>query len=296
VFSYLYPFSHTFYRKFGYELCCAVNEVIIQTADLAAYPRPKKVTVYRAGDDMDGIKAVYEAFAKDLNLSVIRSDADFRKMLDKDGYKTKQFTNVHHGDDGVPDCYAVYEQLLNGGSGMLHIKELAWSSPSGLRGMLGFLAGLAPQFKQLKWYPPSNISAYSLIPECYSVSQKTAVNGMARIINLEAALGLMRYPVFFAGQAVLSVTDKFFPANTGVYRVEWDKGQGRAVKLISGNAGAKPDITADITTDIETISQLMTGFLTPEEVQLKDSVRISGDMDVLTALFPKKALYIYEKF
>jgi predicted acetyltransferase len=88
----------------------------------------------------------------------------------------------------------------------------------------------------------------------------------------------------------MSVTDKFFPVNTGTYRLEWENGQGTVKKL----SGARTGI--DLETDVETAAQLLLGYLTPEEALLKGSVRIDGDMGVLSSLFPRKPSCIFEKF
>ncbi|MDR1705886.1 MAG: GNAT family N-acetyltransferase [Clostridiales bacterium] len=289
VFSYLYPFSHVFYRKFGYELCCVVNEAVVALKELAAYPRSGKVAMYKGEADINGIKAVYESFTGNMNLAIARDEGDFKRILDKDAYKTKQFTYIHSGDNG-PDCYIIYDHAAEAGGNAVAIKELAWSSVSGLHGMLWFLAGLSAQFESLKWCPPGNVNAFALVPECYNVRQKSVINGMARIINLEAALGMMRYPAFGNGQINISVTDKFFPANTGAYLLEWENGQGIVKKLNGAQTGI------DMELDVETAAQLLLGYLTPEEALLKGSVRIDGDMGVLSALFPRKTLCIFEKF
>jgi hypothetical protein len=52
----------------------------------------------------------------------------------------------------------------------------------------------------------------------------------------------------------------------------------------------------DIETSVETLAQLVTGYLSPEEAMLKKDTAILGTLNGLNSLFPKRQRYIMEKY
>ena len=75
VFSALYPFSHVYYRKFGYELAQVTREATFNPRDLRADLRRAACTELILPEDEAGreaVRQVYEAYARGRNLSVTR--------------------------------------------------------------------------------------------------------------------------------------------------------------------------------------------------------------------------------
>lgn len=288
VFSFLYPFSFAFYRKFGYELCYTPNRVSVPMSFFKHYPFPNHITMYQPGEDTSGFAAVYEAFTRDKNLSLVRGEGAWKHLLSKDPYVTRHYTYLHRDEDGQADSYLMFQaEDSHGDEGnVLRVRELAWASPAGLHAMFGFLGGLSPQFDKLQWNAPRGINVFSLFPESYEIHASRPANGMNRIVNITKAMELIKAPSH-AGRTVIGVFDKFLPSNTGVYAIEWE----------SGAITVKPtDRPADLEADIETMAQLVTGYLTPDEARLKRGVAIHGNENGLRALFPHKDLYIMEHF
>ena len=65
------------------------------------------------------------------------------------------------------------------------------------------------------------------------------------------------------------------------------------------NASIKIEKTSqahDMELDIETLTQLVTGYITPAQATYRKGVAIHSKMEELSALFPLKTLYLMEHF
>lgn len=288
VFSFLYPFSFAFYRKFGYELCYTPNCVSVPMSFFRAYPFPDHVSLYMPGDDLAPFAEVYDSFSRNLNLAFVRDHASWERMLEKDPYVTRHYAYLHRDGDGRPDAYLLFKADLGHGDegNTLRVKELAWTGTAALHAMFGFLGGLDSQFEHLRWNAPGGLNIHALFSEGYEINARRPACGMNRIVDVRRALELLQAPAC-TGRAVIGVFDKFMSFNTGHYALEWD----------AGKLTVKPtDRTADLETDVETLAQLVTGFLTPDEARYRRGVAISGNEASLRALFTHKDLYVMERF
>ncbi|MCL2003251.1 MAG: GNAT family N-acetyltransferase [Oscillospiraceae bacterium] len=287
VFSFLYPFSFEFYRKFGYELCYTPNRVTAPMDLFCEYRMPERAEQVFPGGDMAELLTVYEAFTLDKNLPLVRDIASMRARAEHDPYITKHYAYLNRDENGAPDAYMLCSAEDGDGGDILKIREMAWTTPEGMRAMLGLIGALAPEFETLKWDAPGGVCLPALIGDAFEVSAARPAYGMNRILHVPRALALLKAPAQ-PGRVTLAVTDDALPANTGVYAVEWENGAVTSVKP-SGAA-------ADLETDVQTLAQLVTGFLTPAEALLKRGVTVNGSAKALEALFPHKDLYIAEYF
>jgi predicted acetyltransferase len=128
---------------------------------------------------------------------------------------------------------------------------------------------------------------FPLFPESYEISVTRPSKGMNRILNALKAFELMKTPET-PGKANIRVADKFMPCNDGAYALEWENGRMTSVKRNTGEV--------DLETDIETLVQLMTGFIDMDGVRLKRGVNIKGNVAVLKALFPIKDMIMMDSF
>ena len=74
VFSYLYPFSHVYYRKFGYELNMTTVNYSIPITSFRQFTQTGCLNMVTDDAERQIIKALYEEYIKDKNLAVVRSD------------------------------------------------------------------------------------------------------------------------------------------------------------------------------------------------------------------------------
>ena len=288
VFSYLYPFSNTFYRKFGYEVCNAKNELKIPIGHFSHFPVPENMEMHEPGGDFTGYAQVYDKFIANMNLPILRDAATWAKLYDKDPYISRQYAYLHRDKTGNPDAYIIFSAEGHTHEGIgLKVHEIAWTGPCGLNSVFGFINGMSAQTSHISWVAPGSFNPYPMFPNCDNIEISRPASGMNRIVDVKNALSLVKTPGQ-AGKAVISVYDNFMPQNTGVYDIEWDAGGPAEVK----GSNSSPDME----TDIETLAQLVTGFITPSQARHKKDFALNANEMLLNTLFPLKELYINHHF
>ena len=287
VYSLLYPFSFHFYRKFGYEHAYIRPRAIFPTSQLSRYPYPDEIKVHDKGGPWADFAKVYEAFAKDKNLAVVRGEKEWQSILDRDPHKNRDFTYIHYNKASEPTSYILYkyEPKEDGGCRM-NIRELAWVDKHGLEAMLGFVHGLRSEYAEVSWPIPEGLDVLGVVEDPWDVkiTQDTII--MNRIVNVPAALSLTKAPPG-KGSAAIQVTDAYIESNTGVYNISWENGN-----LSVEKTSIKPDME----TDVETLVQLTTGYLTPAQALYRKNNVIHSKPEELAALFPRQNLYLMEGF
>lgn len=287
IFSYLYPFSPSFYRKFGYEL--NMNTVIysIPISDFKQFTQSGKLKMYTEDMDASGIRSIYEGYIKDKNLAVIRTDKLWKRFLEKDPYKDNVFLYIWYDRNGEARGYIKFSiDPVPGSKSNMAVNELVWLDREAFTGIFAFIGRLTAQMERMIWKAPSFVNLLPMFPEPFDIKQEIRTNGMNRIVNVEKALGLMSVPEG-TGEVVIGVEDSFFPINSGSYRIEWDNGRHSA-----GRTRKSPDMTCDV----QALSQLATGYLTIEELKLAGRLDIKGNEKQLSRVFTGKKLFINNYF
>ena len=289
TFSFLYPFSYSYYRMFGYDVGYAYNSVNIPLKEMQGYAYPKNMEPFEPGDDITPYVEIYEEFTRDRNLAIVRGKDAWNWMLDRDPYKNLQFTFLHRDANGKGDAYILYGVQKGGDRGnTIKIRELCWRTPEGLHSVFGFIARLSSEFGSVDWNAPDDINVHALFPESYSVSWRKNACGMNRILDVAAGLSTLRAPVGVAnGKVTLDIVDKYWKDNTGKYTVQWEDGNLSVAK--GGN-------DVELATGVETLCQLVSGYMTPEEVALKKDTTVYSNRFLLGQLFPKQKLHLVERF
>jgi len=271
VFSLLYPFSFDYYRKFGYEHNYVKYRADFPIDGLKRYPYPTGMRVCNSWEDL---AKIYDKFIQDKNMAILRTQKQWKEILKGDPHKTKDFVYIH------PDAYIMYQAQNRDKTGLMHIKEIAWTSISGLEAIFGFMHGLRSEYSIASWHLPGGPDIFGVVNDPFSVKMNVESLVMTRVLNIPAALELCIAPPT-KGSVVISVTYH------DIYQVSWEDGKVKAEKT---------KLPADIETDIETLAQFTTGFMTPAQALYRPGVKIHSKMEELTALFPKKQQYLMEFF
>lgn len=284
-FSALYPFSHVYYRRFGYELCQIASYHKIPTQALNAFRCTCQVSMVQPGQDLDSLQAVYSARLGQYNLAVQREDRHWEKLIGKDPCKERRYAYLLKDSSG-PLAYVVFQaQEATPHSKSGAIRELAFQGPEGLRQLLGFLYRLAAQYDWFTVSLPEDTPLAALIPEYYDLEVSSGEQPMARILHVEKALARK------APQGVhytVKVRDNLLPENNGVFRVSG--GSPAPVEKLPDTA------PADLSVDIGTLTQLCLGFLSLEGALYKPEALLSGNRAALEQAFPREAVFLTEFF
>ena len=293
VFSTLAPFSHDYYRMFGYEIACTRNNISVPTRDFFGLkPEGEFVQVF-PGDDTSALREVHSAYIADLNHGICRDhwpdDRGWKAFTGNDPYSTGVFLYLWKDRDGRPRGYVKYRDEDNGDDGhAMSVQELAFTDIGGLYGVLGIVGGLSAQYRNLKWQMPTFIDPFDFIGDAWEVNQHISPREMTRVVNLRAALELMRRPPG-EGEYVLEVEDANIAANTGRYLVEFGP-EGTRVS----STRREPDLRCDSLV----VAQLVTGYRTLENALLsrRSGLELRGNLGTLGRVFTLRPQHITEYF
>lgn len=293
VFSCLNPFSHAFYRRFGYELACSHNEVNIPIRDFEALRPRGGFTQIFPGDNTGELQAIHKEYIADLNQGICRDfwpdNRAWRTFTRDDPYATGVFLYLWHNEAGRPRAYIKYQDQKEGDVHGLSVLELAFIDRDALYGALSLIGGLGAQFKTFRWAMPTFIDPTDFVIGLWDITQRIIPRDMTRVVNVKRALELMRRPEG-EGAYVLEVTeDGMVPANRGRYLVEYGP---------EGTRVTPTKRSADIIGDIPSLSQLITGYRTPENaLRTKQAgLDLPGSRHLIGKVFTLRPQHITERF
>jgi predicted acetyltransferase len=287
LFSFLYPFSFDFYRKFGYELCYTPDRASVPAYLFQEYPIPKRAEQVFPGEGIAELLRLYGAFTADKNFALVRGEEEMIERTEQDPYIKMHYTYLNRDANGTPDGYMLCNTKDGDDGRVLNIREMAWSSPQGMQALFGLIGGLSPEYGAVRWDVPGGVCLGALFGDGFELDIKRPSCGMSRIVNVTKVFELIKAPGR-PGSVTFRVTDDTLPVNSGTYRIEWEGGRVTSVKPANTDA--------DLVTDIQTLSQLAAGFITPREAALKRGTSVNGNLDALSGLFPKKDMFIAEHF
>lgn len=291
VFSFLYPFSSRFYRKFGYESCLRLLRVRAPLEPLRGFRQPGRAERFvpgEGGSDPGPIVEIYNDFASRRNLAVDREGWRWRALLEQDPLSTRRHAFVWRDEGGRPAAYVLFKaEQVAGEAEEMRVLEACWRDDPALRGLLGFMGGFCSNLKTLVWEMPGGLAPDLIWPECRNIEMKLDCHGMCRVVNAQKALRLMRKPTG-SGGARVAVSDPAVAANAGVYKIDWEDGEGTVRRVRGGDA--------DLACSEAALAQLVTGYLSLGEARFRDDVVVNSKEDELGKLFVKKDVYIADKF
>ncbi|MCL2243107.1 MAG: GNAT family N-acetyltransferase [Treponema sp.] len=292
VFSNLTPFSHDFYRKFGYEIACARKRVSISTGDLCGIKQEGQFIHIQPGDDTSLLAEVHSAYIENINHGIHRDywpdNRAWKRFTQNDSCSTGIFVYLWKDEKGKARSYIKYQDVAEDGEHNMNVTELAFIDRKGLYGALGIVSGLSAQYKNFKWLMPAFIDPFDFTGDSWSVEMNIVPRDMTRVVNVRAALEKMRRPCC-EGEYVIEVEDANIVANNGRYLVEFSP-QGTRV------SSAKKD--ADIRCDIRVLSQLVTGYRTLENAlySRQSGLEVYGSIETLKNVFTLRPQHITEYF
>lgn len=284
VLSALFPFSHSFYRKFGYETTCCRNIYTFAPDVLKGYRFGGEAVMWKEGGSVEEYTRIYNAFAADYNLSVVRSDKNMSEEHIKGiPLKDRVFTYLlKEGGEAV--AYVTFTDVYHDPAAILRVEDLAWVSPAGFNTILGFLSRFGADYGSIELMLPVGLEFLDIVecPETYAISKKTSAAFMTRVVNVAEALKIISKPE--GCSFTIKVEDDILTQNSGVWSVNGD--------TVERNDAVEPDMTVDI----RTFSQLAVGAVSLDNALLKRNIAVGGNIDTLRKVFVRKPLFITDNF
>ncbi|MDR2597997.1 MAG: GNAT family N-acetyltransferase [Treponema sp.] len=293
VFSNLSPFSHDFYRKFGYEICCARNDISIPAGNLHDIKSVNGEYVHIfPGDDTSLLEQVHSAYVANVNHGIYKNywpdNRAWKRFTREDPYSTGTYLYLWKNEKGVAKSYIKYKHIHEDDDNNMSVSDLIFADKEGLYGALGFVSRFSAQFENFKWKMPSFIDPTDFTGNAWSIEMSINPREMTRVVNVKTALEFMRRPDF-SGEYVIEVEDENITANTGKCHVEFAP-EGTKVSITSREA--------DIKCDIHTLSQLITGYRSLENAMYSrySGLEVLKKADILKKVFTLRPQHITEYF
>lgn len=287
VFSYLFPFSNAYYRKFGYEQGCRTLQVTLPLEDLLPLARPGRAAQFLPGGDPEPIVTIYNEYASRYNLMADRTGCQWQSRLEVDPCEKLVYSYVWYDEKDRPAAYFQYRFQENSQTPRaMNVTDMAWRNHEGLLGMLGFMGRFAGNLEKAVITAGPDFVPEIIFPEYNRMEMKAVHLGMNRVVNVRRALEMMRKPAG-GGRAAVRVVDGSAPWNDGVWRIEWERGAGEV------NPAAGPP---DLTCSAPALSQLVTGYLPFEQLCLRQDVEVAGGEETLSRLFAHRKIMISDYF
>ena len=282
VISTLYPFSHAFYRKFGYETVCWKNIYEFSPAVLRGYAFYGEASLWKQGMPVSGWTELYNRFASSYNLAISRDDRAMGERLKGEYYKDRKFCYMLH-ENGKPVAYLIFQDIRHDPQAILDVQDLAWDGPGGLRAILGFLARFSADYGSIRLFLPRDIELLSLIrsPLAYDIRKSTEQSYMIRVVNAERALETMKKP---AGTSfVVRITDELIPENNGTWKVTSD-------------AVSPTEEEPDLTVTEKALGQLVSGAVSLSEALYREDTVVTKNRETLDRIFVRKPILVEDHF
>jgi predicted acetyltransferase len=257
--SVLFPFSHKYYRQFGFGTIGDVHAYRLNPNNLTVFPEGHKVRPFTPAD-LPMLRVMYKGQLTWHNGWFTRSNEWWNEIM-------ARWPNIMVFDnDGSIEGYYSYE-LITGkrGERELHLKEFFSAEDQAYRGLVSYLAA-QNEADVIVFLAPSDT------PLRHSLRQPKADDAqsrgwifndlchvtpglMGRIINLSLALTTRFYTRGISGERILKVSDPLIPTNQ----------EPLLFRVVDGRAETRPadGRKTQLETDIGTLTQIICGYLSP---------------------------------
>lgn len=290
-FSYLYPFSTGYYRKFGYECCCQGWQWQV---NLGMLNPPKDCGSFRLVEkhhpQKEAIQALDALWEKKYNMMVLHSASDYDWVSEADPAVKQEFTYVCYDKAGNPSAYVSF-RLANEPSGRnLVCNRLCFADKLGFQTILALFKSLSADHAYVKFQTPVNTGLQYQMPEWSqgAVSwELLASRGMVRVVNVRRVLEKAAYQG--SGVVTLEIQDSQISENSGCFTVSFENGKAVCVER-SENA-------PDAVLTIPAFSALISGVCDLSEAEgYLTGLEIQNSAAPLSQVFYRKPLWIVDYF
>lgn len=281
IFSFIYPFSYDYYRKFGYEQISEKYLLSFPMSSLGCVVQNCGGVLLDNSADFEKLKKVYTEYALTVQAAFDRSEAMWEKKLTTDPYGGGLHTYLWYNEKGEEKGYVT----LTLENGTLTVWDMAYIGNEGLRGILGFLRVFSGRADKVTFRNVSRDCPLRYIIKEYSASCGSLSSWfMARVTDVKAAFENAVYPEK-KGHFSVKVNDTL-EYNNKIFDVEY--GSGKC------NVTCRNDGNYDLETDIPLLTRILLGSdtFTPEIISYCDNAEVCGDVSDMIEVFGRKEIYL----
>jgi predicted acetyltransferase len=308
-FCALWPFSHPFYRQFGWGLCSRYGRATCRPEALAGIASAtngrnggseERSHEFRrcAADEWDELDRVYSA-TDDRDLTMDRTEAWWRKRVftgwDDDPY----VTGVER--EGEVVGYLVYD-IEDGGADdgrRMVVREAGHLDSAAYRAVLEFCRNHDSQVEEIELRGPVDARLQDLVRDPSEIDVAIEPGPMIRIVDVPRALSTLPYPSDVEADLALEMTDTVADWNDGRFRLSIADGTGSCEPIDEATAiDADSDENADLVASIATLSGVAVGYSSIERAETVGDFEVGAadTRETLEAAFPPRETFLREFF
>ena len=272
LISYLWPFSYRYYRKLGWELS---NDGVLATvtADLAG----RAAGAGEARDvlfaELDMVMAFYTAQARRFNGMGDRSREWWvRFVADRPSADGAPGEPVFAGDlkatalwrEGEIRALMLWRPAEEDGSVLVNATDTVYSDAASLGALLAAIFERVSGCAKINFGCPPSRLPHCLWDEPRDVTRSLRCGAMARVLDVRGFLEATGWAPGIQGRLTLRVADPVFGQQAGNFEIT----DGRA-------APCRRD-GSTLHCDVQTLAQIATGYLPPEEAASLGKIDAAG--------------------
>lgn len=288
VFSVLYPFSRAYYRQFGYEDGAGVNVWNVPFSAIRLPDAGGSIRMVVPGEDLTCVHQVYEACAKNWNLSFEQSR--YLTGLAKHSWmKEKRYLYVWYDENGVPGGMMLFSKVNRVMDCRMEFGKpnlLLFRDARALTALLNFAKTFAADYDSITFMSPEGVRIQSLISEGNAIKCEVLYNGMARLVNVKRALEICK--TAGEGEIVIGVSDGILSVNDGAWQVKFNPDGENSVE--------KTDKAPDIEMTVGELTQLLLGVCSAHDLPMMPAVKVNNADASFEKIFTKKPCLILDLF
>lgn len=289
-FSYLYPFSTAYYRKFGYESCvqtlrCSVDTTQLRPTGVGGFFR----LVEKGGALTESIRQVDSAWESKYNMAVLHRDEDYEWVEKCDPFAEAEYTFVRFDPAGVPKAYVTFKTVTEPDGRNLHCSRFRFVDKEGFFGLMEVFRSVSADHRFAKFELPAETGMQYLLPEWSLGAASWTVKpaGMVRVVNAASVLKKAAYKG--SGEVVLKLNDPQIAENNGCFRVRFENGRALCVTAVEDDADAELSISS--------FSALIAGVCSfREAAEWMPGLKVLNANAPLESVFYRKPLMIADYF
>jgi predicted acetyltransferase len=266
--SALYPFRASFYRKLGYGMA---GEVAQFHAPPSAFPASEERSRVEMADTTAAhaeLRELYRRWGVTQTGQMARSERVWEHLL----ATPDRAAAIYRAESGAAEGYALvtYRTDLPPAERFLEVEEIAWLDPAARRGLLAWLGSLGDQWRQvvIRALPAQRLEEALEEPRLPPGGEPgwglwypsaTLLRGpMFRLLDLQGAWEVRGIATESALTLALDVQDPQLNANAGEWIVRLEGG-----RAFAGRVGERAGADLTLRLDIETLSRLFIGAISP---------------------------------
>lgn len=288
AFSYLYPFSTAYYRKFGYEMGCEKMQYHVRLSSMERFETGGSIHLLEPGKLLpEEIRQIYRTWQENYNMMVINEDFEYAWVGRSNPVKDQEFTYVYRSGTGIPMGYMTVKTVHEPDGRNLNCTRFCFTCGEGLKGLFQVLLALGSNHEYVTLTLPTDVDMSLFFPEWSSgASARKLYAGMVRVVNVETVLKGARY--IGSGKVSISISDGQIKENNGVFEVAFQDGRAVSVQKVCGNG--------DVDMGINEFSHLIIGNGDVRSMEFMEHVIVHKNKEALGQVFYRKPNMIMEDF